>query len=73
MEISVVHIRTILMERLVYPDAHKGNIHRMRNYRSPDVQLQITKCAHLRPEMLPEVPGGFTVKIKVWTSSMDQT
>ena len=27
------------------PDAHTGNICRMRNYRSPDAQLQIAGCA----------------------------
>ena len=54
------------------PYAHTGNICRMRNYRSPDAQLQIAGCAttdhRMRnyrspdahapgPETLPEVPG----------------
>ena len=38
------------------PYAHTGNICRMRNYRSPDAQLQITGCAQFGPETLPQAP-----------------
>ena len=53
------------------PDAHTGNICRMRNYRSPDAQLQIAGCATTdhrmrnyrspdahapEPETLPQAP-----------------
>ena len=58
---------------------HDGNIHRAylddtnglpcisgcahRKY-PPDAQLQITGCAHIGLEMLPEIPGGLYGKNK---------